>query len=516
MKSRVENSKVNIIWGVAYRVTLLLCPFILRTVMIHTMGLEYAGLGNLFSSIIQILSLSDLGVGAALVFFMYKPIYEENNKMVNALLNFYKNFYYFIGSFIVIVGLILAPFLKYIIKGSYPSDINIHVLYLIYILNTSIGYFFGAYKRSILYASQRMDIESKVLSLFTFIQYIVQISVLVMTKNYYLYIIVLPITTLISNLIIANNVDKKYPQYKADGKLEDNLIKEIQKKSGGIVFQKIGNVILTSVDTLVVSAFLGLSVLTVYNNYLFVVSALHSILNIILISIIPSVGNSVLSEGVEKNYSDFKKFNLLYSIVLSWAGCCLFVLYQPFMKIWMHNVTDYNMFLSYFMVVLFVVYFYTLKIGDIVFAYNEGAGLWDKRKYISIGASVTNLAMNLATVKIFGLYGVVLSSIISVLFISIPAESYVLFKFYFKKSNEWFTYIIGQLRFLVKMVIIAGITFVACMFKIDNLLIDFFVKALVCVVLSTVLHYLVYYKEHHFVEVINFIKFRFFKFKEKR
>jgi O-antigen/teichoic acid export membrane protein len=503
--NRTINSKRNIVWGILNRIVLLVCPFFLRTVMIYIMGTEYAGLGNLFNSIIQILSLGELGIGSALVYFMYKPISENDIEQVNKLLNFYRKSYYCIGVVIFVAGIITTPLIKYLISGECLADINIYELYLIYIVNTCSGYFFWGYKRSVLYAGQHTDIESKISTLFTLLQYVLQISILFLTKNYYLYIVFLPLTTIVSNLVIGHAVDKKYPMYRAKGNVDKNTLQGIKAKVSGIVLQKVGTAVLTSVDNIVVSAFLGLSVLAIYNNYIFVITALFSLLNVVLLSIIPSIGNSIVVESIDKNLKDFQKFNFLYSFVLSWSVTCLFVLYEPFMKVWMGNKLGNDALLGYGMIVLLCIYFFVLKFGDIVHAYNEACGFWEKRKFINITASAVNLVLNVILVQSIGLYGILISTIVSVVLISIPADSYVLFKYYFKDIDKWKRFICTQVKYF-------GIAFIGtifigflCSFKMENSIMELIIKALIVCVLGAIYYILVYKKNSLFRSCYNFV-----------
>lgn len=504
--NRTDNSKRNIIWGVLNRFVLLICPFILRTIMIYIMGTEYAGLGNLFNSILQILSLSELGIGSALVYFMYNPMSQNDIDRVNKLLNFYRRSYYCIGTVILIAGIITTPLIKYLINGGYPADINIYTLYLIYIANTCAGYFFWGYKRSIFYADQHTDIESKVSTVFTIIQYFFQISILFLTKNYYIYILVLPVTTILSNIILGYVADKKYPMYKAEGKIEKSTFHEIKNKVGGIVLQKIGTAVLTSVDNIVISAFLGLNILTIYNNYIFVITALFSFLNVILLSIIPSIGNSIVIESVDKNLNDFKKFNFLYIFVISWSVTCLYVLYQPFMKVWMGGKMGSEAILGNGMIVFLCLYFYVLKIGDIVHAYNEACGLWEKRKFINVAASAINLILNLTLVKYIGLYGILISTIISVVFITFPADSYVLFKYYFKNLNKWKNFIIQQLKHLLIATFVTALVGYLCSFNMSNVIVDLCVKTVIVCILGVIFYVVIYLKNDQFKPCYNFLK----------
>ena len=154
------NAKRNMLFGIANKLILLLFPFAVKSIINSTLGMEYLGLNSLFSSILQVLLLSELGLGAALVYHMYKPIADNDQKKINALLNLYKKSYFFVGVFILTFGLVIIPFLPYLIKGNRPEDINIYIIYIIQLLNTCVSYFLFGYKQSLLAAYQREDVNS--------------------------------------------------------------------------------------------------------------------------------------------------------------------------------------------------------------------------------------------------------------------------------------------------------------------------------------------------------------------
>ena len=186
---KLKNTKRNIIYGSINKIIMLLCPFIIRSIIIKKLGMDYVGLGSLFTSILQVLSLAELGFGSAIVYSMYKPIAEEDNKTLSALIYFYRRIYRIIGSIILVAGIAVMPLLKYIISGKYPADINIYILYLIYLVNTVASYFMYAYKQSILMAYQRNDVDSNISSIVNMVMYGLQIAALLLTRNYYTYII---------------------------------------------------------------------------------------------------------------------------------------------------------------------------------------------------------------------------------------------------------------------------------------------------------------------------------------
>lgn len=188
--SRTQNAIRNIFTGVFNKIIILLFPFVIRTVIIKKLGTEYLGLSSLFTSILQVLNLTELGFSSAIVFSLYKPIAEKDDNRICSIMNFYKRIYRIIGFIILVMGLIVLPFLPNFIKGSYPSDINLYILYLIYLFNTVITYYLFAYKSALLNAMQRNDIINNVNSITVIIQYILQIIILYCTKNYYIYMII--------------------------------------------------------------------------------------------------------------------------------------------------------------------------------------------------------------------------------------------------------------------------------------------------------------------------------------
>ena len=327
--SRVKNASRNIVWGVLNKIVVLLLPFITRTVMIYTLGMEYVGLSSLFTSILQVLSFAELGIGSALVFSMYEPMAENDDKKICALLNLYKKTYRIIGVIILVAGLAILPFLNYFVNGSVPNNINLQILFVIYLLNNLAGYFLFAYKQALFTAAQRVDVISKVGMILQLFLSIFQVVILILFKNYYMYSIAIPIVTVVNNIIICVVSDRKFPQYKCYGCICKEEKKEIEKKVGGLLFQKIGNIILTSADTIVISSFLGLRVLGIYNGYYYVITALLGFLAVIQQAIIPAIGNSEVLESKAKNLKDFRMFHLLYMWIVIWWCCCLSGLYQP-------------------------------------------------------------------------------------------------------------------------------------------------------------------------------------------
>lgn len=431
---------------------------------------------------------------------MYKPIADKDIDTICALLNFYKKIYKIIGCIILLAGLAILPFLDVIVSGNIPNDINLKSLFIIYLLNTVISYLTLAYKQSILIAHQRIDIDNNITTIVNIFMYIFQIIVLLITKNYYCYIIILPICTLIINFIRNKVVKKLYPVYCCKGKISSSLKKDLYKRVYGLMVTRVCQICRNSFDSIVISTFLGLSVLGKYQNYYYIMNTIIGFLNIITTSIVAGIGNNIVTKSIEENYKQFNIFMFAYNWISSWCTVCLFCLYQPFMRIWVGNSNTFSMAL----VLLMCIYFYSLKIGDIVAVYKEATGIyWEDRKR-PIVESIVNLTLNIFLVKKIGVYGVVISTIVSIVFINIPWSAYVLFKTYFKTSMK--EYIKKTLINFLILVFTIIITFLTCSLVKENGIIGLIIKSLICTIVSNLILLLIYIKNENFKNCINIVK----------
>ncbi len=500
-ESRTNNSIKNAATGIIYKLIGIFCPFIIRTVMIRKLGAEYLGLNSLFTSILQMLSLSELGIGNAMVYSMYKPIAEKDTKRVCALLSLYRKYYRYIGVVILILGLVISPFLEYFIKGSYPADINIHVLYFIYLGNTVISYFLFAYKKSILDATQKVSIENCIQTILTTIMYVLQIAALFFTRNYYVYIVFLPCTTFLVNIIRYVTVNKMYPQYVCSGTVEKGFIDDLKLKIKALIGHKIGANVIWFSDSIVISTFLGLNVLAIYSNYYYIMNAIIGLLAIVYNSILASVGNSLVTEKEEKNYLDFKNLNFGNTWIVAWCSICLVCMYQPFMELWMGK----NLMFPMEIVVLFAVYFYTWMFNKVANTYMNAAGLWSEAFWKPYVSSIINLLLNIILVNIIGIAGVLISTIVASVFIETPWESSVLHRCLFKrKAITYYKQLIVSVMFTA---FCGGITYKICqLIMVDNLIGTLIIRLLICLSIPNIIFIVLFHNTEEFIYIISKLK----------
>ena len=413
---RTKNAARNIMFDGMLEMMNLLFPFVIRSVMLRFLGTEYLGLNGLFKSLLMLLNLAELGVGSAMVFSMYKPIAEDNTSAICALMRLYRTLYRMIGIVIAAVGLCLIPVLKNFIKDELPDGMNLYVLYLMNLGNTVLTYWLFAYKSSLLQAHQRRDVISKVTLAVRFLEYTLKIVILVSAKNYYLYLIVQLFCQIIINLLIAICASKMYPQYVPGGNLSKKETADIFRRVRDLFTSKLSATVFDSADTLVISAFMGLSVLAIYQNYYFIITALRMMLIVILNACMAGVGNKLVMESQESNYRDLEKISLLFCWLLGVTTSMLLCLYQPFMELWMGK----NNMLTGGLVFCFVIYYYSMGANKLLNMFKDSAGIWKRDRWRPLTAALVNLGLNLATVQWLGLYGVLLSSVLSIVLIQVP------------------------------------------------------------------------------------------------
>ena len=297
-----------------------------------------------------------------------------------------------------------------------------------------LSYWVFAYKQSLLNAHQRNDITSKVTMLTYTFQYVSQFAVILITKSYYLYLIAAIITQVLTNILVAYYANKLYPNYKPKGMLPKEQTKVINHRIRDLFTSRLGMVVVTSADSIVISAFLGLTVLGIYNNYYYILSAVVGILTVIFRSVTAGIGNSIATESKEKNYNDLKKFTFIIGWVVCICSCCLLTLIQPFMYIWIGG--DNSLMLDFSAVICFVLYFFVEQINQVLHTYKDASGIWHEDRFRPLATALANVLLNIILVQFFGIYGVLFATFISTAFVGMPWIIHNLFTVLFKRSRK--------------------------------------------------------------------------------
>lgn len=502
IESRTKHSKRNIISGLIKQVTNLVLTFALRTIVIYFLGAEYQGLSGLFSSILQVLSLADLGFASAIMFILYKPIVDGDNEAICAIVNYLKKIYFIVGAVILGLGLCIMPFLQFLISGDVPSDINIYILFGIYLFNASISYMLFAYKGTLISAMQRENVVSNIYTLsFSFVK-VLQIVLLIIFRNYYAFAIVIPLGSILNSVAIQIASKKIFPEIVPVGDVNPETKIVFKKQIVPVFIGKISDVARNSLDNIIISILFGLTLVAVYDNYYYIYSALYGIMGIIIHGVIASVGNSIASESVEKNYNDLLKINFLFMAITGFISVCMYCLYQPFMNIWMKG--DSTLLLSEIDMSFFCLYFYCINMTYPRSMYLDGKGLFYESRYWCILESLANLGLNILLGKLMGITGIIVATVITIVVFNFIGRSEVLFKHYFKT---------GKLRFYTEHVFYLATTIVVALvsrtlcelvpsFGWWNLLIN----GGICLGITAFIYFFAYFKTENFRESKKLIK----------
>lgn len=495
---RTKNAVRNILFGTVNRIISIILPFISRTVILYVMGTKYLGLSSLFSSILSFLSLAELGVGGAMVYSMYRPIAENDHPTICALLNLYRRLYRTIGLVVLALGVALMPFLGVLVQEELPGDVNLYFLYTLYLLNAVLSYWLFAYKNALLQAHQRTDVNSAIGSVLVPLSYLVMLGSLAITKNYYAYVLWMPVFTIITNLVRSAYVDKHYPLLKPQGEVSEQLRASITKKVKALIGTKLNTVVLHAADNIVMSAFLGLTVIAMYGNYHYIMSAITGFLGICYSAMTAGLGNSLALETEEKNYQDFLKFSFMNAWLVGWCAICLVCLYQPFMRIWVGE----ELMFPFAIVVQFGLYFYVYQIRKIPVTYKDAAGIWWEDRFRPYVCMVVNVVFNVLLVQYIGVSGIILSTVLSLL-VSIPWENYTIFKYVFHRSSK--AYYRKMIGYALAMLAAGAATYLLCSFKLDGIA-ALMIRAVICLIVPNAIFAMIYRSSKEFKGVVLLVK----------
>jgi len=411
----------------------LLFPFLNRTLFLWLMGAEYLGLNGLFTSILGVLALADLGFGTAVVCSMYKPVADDDRELVCAYLAFYRRVYRWVGTAIFAAGLCLLPFLGHLVKGDLPPGLDLHVLYLVHLVNTAVGYFLFAYRGSVLNAYHRGDVMTNIHTFTSLAQYATVFLILFLTRNYYHYVVATVAFTVVNNLLVYRESRRLFPEIGPRGALSEERRRKVVSDVKSIFMHKVGAVITNQTDNIVISAFLGLVAVGAYGNYYYVHTAVGGLAWSIYSSMQNGFGNTIFTESKQANFERFMRAQRLVLAVVAGCSAMMAALYQPFIEVWTGGRPELSR--HFLTPLLMVAFFYVYQSRQTLLTFKAAANLWRQDRWKPMVAGTLNLTLNITFVvalpEAYKLDGVILSTILSFVLVQIPWESRVMFTAFF-------------------------------------------------------------------------------------
>ena len=429
---RTQKSIINVIASVGTNAIILITAFIVQKALVSTMGGDYNGINGLFSSIISMMSLADLGIGTAIIYHMYQPVAERDTAKINTLLHFYKKCYIVISGVVLLIGVVVGLFLP-ILVGDVEIPDSIYLIYALFLVDCLCSYFL-AYKKSLLYADMMNYIPDTIYFVTYLIQNALQVYVLVAFHNFILFLIVKTMGKVVSNLLISLYISKKYP-FTREKKVEpvsEEIRTDIVTKVKGLLCHKLGKMLVTGSDSIVITGVLGLGVMNLYTNYHLIIGGITALLNRIFETLTNSVGNFLLDSNRERNREIYRKIDFINFWCFGCVTVGMYAVLQP------------------------MVNFYMEGMRASVNTFKEAAGIFHEDRRIPLVEAIVNLTVSIVLARLMGAAGVFLGTILSSLVVYLYSYPKYVCKPLFDMSYGQY---VGQtLRHLLVLLVILGMT----------------------------------------------------------
>lgn len=497
--SRFKKSGINAIAGIAQTIVNIFVSLISRIIFVRVLSVGYLGINGLFTNILSVLSLADLGITTAMMYSLYKPIAENNTNQVRDLIGFFRKIYLIIAISVLVIGMIIIPALPYIINLEEPI-VGINGYYLLALLNVVISYLF-IYRTTLLTADQKNYILSKYIIIFKVITLLAQTIVLICTKNYFIYLLTALIVTFIGNLVQNRVALKLYPYLQEKSQpISKDLKSQIFANVKDLFIYKVSVIVQNNTDNILISIMIGTVYVGYYSNYLLIMSAVKTVLANVFSSVKASVGNLVASNG-----SDNKKKGYIYWVMefvnfwlVAFCSVCFLCLYADCIELFFGK----EYILAGPIVFAMVLNFYTNNIRQTIWVYRETNGIFHETRFITMVTSVLNVFLSIIMGYYWGMFGILIGTVIARFLYAWWKEPVILFTKFFEQSAT--LYIKKYLCRAGLCCIISSITWFLCnLVQVDSLIVRFFLKIIICAIIPNIILLVIYHRTEEFRYLYN-------------
>lgn len=421
---RTRNSAVNMSAAFFGQGAALAVSFAARTVFVRMLSTEYLGIDGLFSNILNMLSLAELGLGSAVAYSLYRPVARGDRGQVQAILAFFRKAYTAVGLFIIGLSLFLSPFLDILIKDP-PHIPELRLYFLLFAVNNALSYFFAS-RRALIIAEQKAYLDTFFHQGFFILRKLGQIAVLILTSDFLLYLLVLLACTLLENLFLFSQAGRLFPYLREhpEEPLKKEIFREIGKNTLAMVFHKIGSVVVFGTDNLLISRLVGIKEVGLCSNYFLITGALNNIIGRVFYGLLAPVGNAAATESPERNLFFFRVIDLAVFWAYGTASVCLFLILDPFITLWLGKA--YILSLNITAVITLNFYLTGMRRG--VQLFRAAYGLFWHDRYKALFEALINIGASLAFYPFFGTAGIFLGTSASTLLTAFWVEPYILYR----------------------------------------------------------------------------------------
>lgn len=492
-KSRTEYSILNIMTGLGGYAINTILGLICRMVFTRILSADYLGVNGLFTNILTMLNLAELGIGSAIVYALYKPLAENDEEKVASLVKFYGSCYKVIGIVVATIGIILMPFLNVLINGHPAIKENLYVIYALYLFNTASTYFFS-YRSSLITAAQQNYVVVGVSYLITIIQSIIQMVWLIVTHEYIGYLIIASIGTMIYNILISYIAKRKFPYIVKNNikPLEQNEKNGLIRNVRALVVWKLSGILVNSTDNIIITYFSGLSTVGLSSNYTLLSSTLNALLNQLFSGITASVGNLNAKESVDKKIGMFNTINLANFWLFGWASIGIFVLSTDIVRLMFG--TRYVLPINIPFII--ALNFYMVGIQNAIWTFENTLGLFRQGRYLQVVTAAINLICSIGLGKKWGLFGILFATAIARLFTGTWYDPFKLYKYGFGRSV--LPYYRKRLIYFVVLIITGGICYWLSELVKFSVVVNICIKFIICCIIPNLFFVCLFHQSREF------------------
>lgn len=485
-ESRTVNAGKNAVSAIGNKIIILILTFISRKFFIQYIGVEYLGINGLFSNILTLLSMADLGLGTAMNVSLYKPIAENDYRKLSALLNYFRKLYIIIATGVMVIGLALMPFLKYIVNMD--QDIPyLYVYYAVFVLKSAVSYLF-IYKSSIVRADQKAFQINKVEVYTNVVKVVLQLVVVMTLHSYLVYILLDVVAIVVQNFTVSHIADKNYPFIKFKEELSSEEKKDIFSDISSVFLYKIAWSLLNGTDNILMSMMIGTIYVGYYSNYYTITSNLELFIALLFTSLTASVGNLVATSTAENKYKTFKTMQMIGFWISGVVSVCLLFLMQDFIVLWLGE----EMLLDNITLVAIIINIFFSICMRPVWTFREGTGMYRQIRYIMFVTAILNLVLSIILGKIIGLSGIIFATAIAKLTTYFWYEPNILFKNFFNKKvgSYYLDYVVNTILIFICI----GLCYIPLHLITEISIFTWLLKAFICLVIINLVYFLRYSK----------------------
>ncbi len=507
--SRTVKSIRNARWGMILQLSGLITKFITRTVFVRTLGIDYNGLNGLFTEVISMMSLAEMGIGTAIVYNLYKPLAENDTEAVKRLMGLFKTAYRIIGCAIFVIGLALTPFIHKIIREVPFETDYIRIVFLLFVVQSASSYFF-AYKRSLLNADQNNYAVSFFSVAFNVILMVISAVALICTRNYIAYLIVWIVNTLASNIAISCYADRRYPFLREKATVTAEERKSVLANIKHIFIGTLSGKITVSTDNILISVLISTRLIGIYSNYSLVMNSLVNVLRSAADSVAGGIGNLIAVEDGTRVETVFRRISFIFYAAGLAAAVILYCVLTPFVKLWIGPKSVIGNGILY--ICVFNVFCFIAR--EPLWKFVTATGMFAVDKNISIAGSTANLLVSIVFGKLWGMAGIFLGTTCT-LVIQIVLKVILLYRGRIGRSCR--SCLLGWLKISVLALggmLLAGAVCSAISLKF--LIAEIAVKLVISAVLAAVIILIFYGRSEEMAYAAGLVKEMVFKRSKKR